>query len=102
YKDSVIQDQGLLEIAHIEAQNLKEKSENDIKLLYKNNELKETQLAKNKIIIWSVAGGLIMLVLLSGFIFRSLHITRRQKRIIEEKNKDITDSINYAKRIHQS
>ena len=71
---------------------------------------------KQKIIIWSSVGGLLLVVVFAGFIFRSLRITRKQKlvieiknretefqnKIIEEKNKDITDSINYAKRIQQA
>jgi serine phosphatase RsbU (regulator of sigma subunit) len=71
---------------------------------------------KQKIIIWSVIGGLALVVLFAGFMFRSLRITRKQKHIIElknietekqkhiieAKNKDITDSINYARRIQQA
>ena len=71
---------------------------------------------KQKIIIWSVAFGLLLMVAFAGFIFRSLRITRKQKKIIEikntetefqkkiieEKSKEITDSINYASRIQQA
>lgn len=71
---------------------------------------------KQRVIIWSVVGGLLLVVMFTGFILRSLRITRKQKQIIEvqkteteyqkqiieEKNKDITDSINYAKRIQKS
>ena len=71
---------------------------------------------KQKIVIWSVICGLMLVVVFAGFIFRSLRVTRKQKQIIEvqktevekskhiieEKNKDITDSINYAKRIQQA
>jgi serine phosphatase RsbU (regulator of sigma subunit) len=45
----------------------------------------------------------------SVFIFRSLNITRKQKiiieeknKIVEEKNKDMLDSINYAQRIQEA
>ncbi len=71
---------------------------------------------KQKIIILSVVGGLLLVIVFAGFIFRSLQITRRQKKIIElqkdevlrqkeivEKQKEkITDSITYAQRIQQS
>jgi len=71
---------------------------------------------KQKIITWSIAFGLLLVLLFAGFIFRSLRITRKQKqiienksnetelqkKIIEEKNKDITDSIHYAKRIQDA
>ncbi|HXB11244.1 MAG TPA: tetratricopeptide repeat protein, partial [Bacteroidia bacterium] len=78
---------------------------------------------KQRIIIWSTIGGLLLVLVFAGFIFRSLRITRRQKEIIElknietekqktlieqqkiiveEKNKDILDSINYAKRLQDA
>lgn len=71
---------------------------------------------KQRVIIWSVSTGLFLVVLFAILIFRSLKSIRKQKiiieaknqetelqkKIIEEKNKDITDSINYAKRIQQA
>ena len=71
---------------------------------------------KQKIIIWSVDCGLLLVLVFAGFIFRSLRITRKQKRIIElksaqtelqkkiieQKNKEITASINYASRIQKA
>lgn len=78
---------------------------------------------KQKIVIWFVICGLVLVVLFAGFIFRSLRITRKQKSIIEEQKrivetqkqevelqkimveehqKAIIDSITYARRIQQS
>ncbi len=68
---------------------------------------------KQKIISWLIAGGLLLALLFSGFVFRSLRTTRKQKdiielqkneatqqkHIVEEKQKEIVDSITYAKRI---
>ncbi len=68
---------------------------------------------KQKIISMSVGGGLLLVLVFAGFIFRSLRITRKQKALIEkqktiveaqkdlvdEKQKEILDSIHYAKRI---
>lgn len=76
----------------------------------------EEEKKKARIIILSVASGLLLVLLFAGFIFRSLRITNKQKQIIEiqktevekskliieGKNKDITDSINYAKRIQKA
>lgn len=63
-----------------------------------------------------VCSMLLLVFIFSGFIFRSLRITKKQKNlieiknreteeqkmVIEEKNKDILASIHYAKRIQQS
>ncbi len=76
----------------------------------------EAEKKKQKIIIWSVIAGLLLVIVFAGFVFRSLRITRRQKNIIElqknevdkqkeivEKQKEkIVDSITYAQRIQQS
>ena len=64
---------------------------------------------KQKIILWSVVGGLVLVVLFSVFIYRgflekqkaNVEISR-QKNLIEEKQKEILDSIHYARRIQRS
>lgn len=72
--------------------------------------------AKQKVIIYATAGGLILVALFLIFIFNRLQVTRKQKAVIEEqkvvvekahheleeKNKEITDSITYAKRIQEA
>jgi len=72
--------------------------------ILKEQQEKERAIAEEKdrfqqIVIWSVAGGLFLVVLFTVFVIRSLRITNRQKTIIEEKQKEILDSIRYAKRI---
>jgi serine phosphatase RsbU (regulator of sigma subunit) len=64
---------------------------------------------RQKFVSYSIGAGLLMLIFFSLFIFNRLQITRKQKLIIEdqktivdEKNKHITDSINYAKRIQDA
>lgn len=61
-------------------------------------------------------GGLILVLVFTGFVFNRFKVSQKQKRIIEmkeietnaqkllleEKQKEIIDSINYAKRIQQS
>ncbi|MBS1637808.1 MAG: tetratricopeptide repeat protein [Bacteroidetes bacterium] len=71
---------------------------------------------KRKWIIYSGIGGLILLGMLSFSLFNRYRLKRRsatelearnaviqhQKEVVEEKNKEITDSINYARRIQQA
>lgn len=73
----------------------------------KEQQNKEREIAQEKnkfqqIIIWSVIAGLLFVIVFAVFIFRSLKTTHRQKIIIEEKQREIIDSIHYAKRIQQS
>ncbi|MBL7911914.1 MAG: tetratricopeptide repeat protein [Bacteroidia bacterium] len=55
-----------------------------------------------KIVIGSVIIGLLLVIIFAAFVFRSLRTTRKQKLLIEEKQKEILDSIRYAKRIQTS
>jgi tetratricopeptide (TPR) repeat protein len=71
---------------------------------------------KQKVITYSILAGFVLVVILALFIFRSYRQKQRandiitlqkkevenQKYLIEEKHKEITDSINYAERIQRS
>ncbi len=71
---------------------------------------------KQKVAIFSVSGGLLLVLLLAITIFRSLQQNRKKtemisaqktevekkNKVIEEKNKDILDSITYAKRLQDA
>jgi len=71
------------------------------------------QLAKEKIQRVLLYGGIILLLIFAGFIYNRFKLSQQQKniiqqqknnlelqhKIVEEKNREITDSINYAKRI---
>lgn len=75
--------------------------------------LKDVQIAKHqaeikarKIQQYFLFGGLALVLVFAGLIFNRFRLTKKQKQIIElqkveveVKNKEITDSINYAKRI---
>jgi serine phosphatase RsbU (regulator of sigma subunit) len=72
--------------------------------------------AKQKVITYATAGGLGLVALFLVFVFNRLQVTRKQKTVIEEqktvvekahheleeKNKEIMDSITYAKRIQSA
>jgi serine phosphatase RsbU (regulator of sigma subunit) len=89
--------------------------------IIKEQQDKERAIGREKervqsIIIWCVVGGLVLVTLFSFFIYRSLLQNRKankiiwsQKKLVEDKNliieekqKEIIDSINYAKRIQYS
>jgi tetratricopeptide (TPR) repeat protein len=75
---------------------------------------KELELAgerekRQQLVTWSVIGGLLMVLVFALFLLNRFRVTRRQKRIIEEqkalvdeKQKEIIDSITYARRIQHS
>lgn len=81
-----------------------EKAEQD-----KKDALAEADKHKEHIIIAAVLCGLLLVIVFTGFVLRSLRITRKQKenievknKIIEEKSKEVFDSITYAKRLQDA
>lgn len=78
--------------------------------------LQEADMKRQKVVIWSVAGGFVLMIVLAFFIYRGYRqkknanklleekniLIEKQKQLVEEKNLKITDSINYAKRIQHS
>ena len=64
---------------------------------------------KQKVITYSIAIGLFLVLIFSIFVVNRLRLTRKQKAIIEhqkdlveEKQKEILDSMNYAKRLQEA
>lgn len=64
---------------------------------------------RQRFIIYSISAGLLLVLLLVGVVYRSLQnnkkknkIIEEQKAIVEHKNKEITDSITYAKRLQEA
>ncbi|MES2139403.1 MAG: tetratricopeptide repeat protein [Bacteroidota bacterium] len=75
----------------------------------KKDAITDEEKHRQKIIIYSVSLGLFLVLLLALFIFRgykqkqkSNFVLGEKNKIIEEKNKNITDSINYALRIQRA
>ncbi len=71
--------------------------------------LAEEKSRKQNLIIAFVVIGLLLVLVFTGFIFKSLRVTRKQKDVIqhqkylvEEHQKEIIDSITYAKRLQQA
>ena len=112
-KDSILNDEGNQHIARMNAQYDSEKKDNEIKLLNKEKEKQEAVSAaegkKQRILTGSVSAGLVLLLLFSLFVLRSnrnkqkanIEITE-QTAIIEERNREVHDSITYAKRIQNA
>ncbi|MGB3946860.1 MAG: tetratricopeptide repeat protein [Bacteroidia bacterium] len=116
-KDSVFSQENKKQIIQKELYYEFEKKEAQIKAENEKQQAIAHQKSRNKNIIITGAGiVVVLLILFSVFIFRSLKTTQHQKKlielkngeleihrkIIEEKNKDITDSINYAQRIQKA
>ena len=109
-KDSVFTSENAKSMAEMSSKYDSEKKQSQIELLNKDKEKQEALSAaeskKQKIIIGSVTAGLLLVLVLTLFIFRSNRQKQKanveitlQKEIIEERNREVRDSITYAKRI---
>jgi tetratricopeptide (TPR) repeat protein len=80
------------------------KAEHEKELLQKDAEKK-----RQGLLLWLIAAIAVAIAIIAVIVFRSLKIARKQKmvielqkRMVEEKNKNIMDSIHYAQRIQKS
>lgn len=119
-KDSLNNEENVKKMAAIEYQAKEEglRAEQRAKELSfrAEQEKKETELKRQKTIRYAFTIGFVLVLLLVGVVFRSLQQNKKQNKIIiaqkkevehqkelvEEKNKEITDSITYAKRLQDA
>ena len=112
-KDTLLNSENENQIKFTEAKFNADKKEKEIELLNKDNKLQDEKLHKNKILINAfVFGGIILLIALSLAIYAFANKRKANRKLVSlnnevhqqrnqllEKNKAITDSIHYAKRI---
>ena len=102
FKDTVFSQNSSKQINEMQVKYDTDKKEKENQILELNNK-------KQKIISYAITVGLLLVIGLAFFIYRGYRDKHKanealaeKNKIIEEKNKDILDSINYAKRIQQA
>ena len=119
--DSIFNAENSKQLGDMKTQFEVEKKEAELKVKSEAEQEKLKALAteeqkRQNVIIYAVAGVLLLVILFSIFLFNRFRITQRQKKIIEEqkvlvdqayeslheKNKEVMDSINYASRIQRA
>jgi tetratricopeptide (TPR) repeat protein len=109
-KDSIFNEEKNRELTRHELNYEFEKKEAELKAEQdKKDAVAAADKKRQKLFFWMVCAIAAAVALVAVIVFRSLRITRKQKSIIEEqkllvenKQKEILDSIHYAKRIQQS
>ncbi|OFY83022.1 MAG: hypothetical protein A3F72_18660 [Bacteroidetes bacterium RIFCSPLOWO2_12_FULL_35_15] len=115
-KDSLFTTENNRSLAEMETKYESEKKQKEIEILNQKAEIASIAFNKNRILLYSFVGGFLLILLMVLIIFNRYKIKKRanialeqqnveitlQKAIIEEKNKDITDSIRYARRIQEA
>lgn len=115
-KDSLYKVTSSQEIAEMQTKYDAEKKDQENQLLTSKNKLSDETIRRQKITGYFIVAGLILTVGLLFFIFKGFQNqkkankiieaeqreTEKQKELVEEKNKEITDSIVYASRIQNA
>ncbi len=110
YKDSLVNEENTKATVQTQMQYEFDKKQTadslKVEELRNLNSLKFEQEKKQR---WFLYSGLALVVLFAGFLFNRFKVTQKQnliiteqKHVVEEKHKEITDSINYAERIQRS
>lgn len=108
-QDSIRDEQGMRQVEEMEKRLGSEKQEKEIEILKQKQEIQalhartqSEQLKQSRIILYSVAGILLVVLLMSVFIYRAYRQIRRTNTELAEKKKEIQDSINYARNIQEA
>lgn len=116
YSDSVYQHRVSDQLVEMNTKYETDKKEQENRLLLTQNKLSEETIKQQRMITFFVVAGLVLVASLAFFIFRGLKQQRKANKIIskqkqlvenknhiiEEKQKEILDSIHYAKRIQNT
>ncbi|HTL82012.1 MAG TPA: tetratricopeptide repeat protein [Bacteroidia bacterium] len=119
-KDSIFREESSNSIAKMKTVYESDKKDRENQVLIQQNRIttlesgkKDDEIKQQKIVIISAIAGLVLVLLLAGFIYKGLRDRKRaheiivlqkeevehQKELLDEKQKEILDSITYAKRI---
>lgn len=108
-KDSIYNNVNSKQIAEMSAKYESAKKQEQITLLKKDQEISSKDFEKQKVIRNAFIAGSLLLLLFGGYIYSRFKKSQKQKNIIEfqkhmveSKQKEIIDSIEYAKRIQFS
>ncbi len=108
-KDSLLNSKSKNNMEQMQALFQSTQKDKEIEKLSHEKQLQTAQLNRNRTIIFSSMGGFLLLLVL-GFVLLSRYNLKRKANVqltyayekIETKNKQITDSINYARRIQNA
>lgn len=108
-KDSLLNEESLKQTAELNTRYQMEKKENEILLLTKDQLLKDKTLKEQRLIRIGLISVISLLLVVSFLLFNRYRFKQKANRILEKqkeeihyKNKQITDSIDYAKTIQEA
>jgi serine phosphatase RsbU (regulator of sigma subunit)/Tfp pilus assembly protein PilF len=115
-KDSSIREENIRQISELETKYETERVERENELLNTQNMLQETELKRQRVMIYSLVGIFLVILASSFLLFRAYRAIKHANFLLEEQNieikhqrdqifqqkQEITDSIHYASRIQNA
>ncbi len=101
-KDTLMNENNSKSMAEIQTRYETEKKEQEIVNLTKDKSINDIKVKNQNIIIASFVFGFILLLLLAFLAYNHYRVKQKANEVIRQKNKEITESISYAKRIQSS
>ncbi len=115
-KDTILNSESNNTIKELSTKFETDKKEKENEILKQQGELNATQLKQQKIVSYALVIGLIFLIVFAIMIYKNLNLSKKsnriislqklevekQKHLVEEKQKEVLDSINYAKRLQDA
>jgi serine phosphatase RsbU (regulator of sigma subunit) len=108
-KDSILNSETTKQLFELQAKYENEKKKKEIELLTKDSEIQALQINKNKLWIIALCAAILLFIALAALLYYRFKIKHKVNIQLEHRNteitqqkKEITDSINYAKRIQES
>lgn len=108
-KDSIFNSETSRDMATMQARYDNDTKEKEIEMQKLRNTNDEAELKKKDLQRNALIAGIVLILILSFVLYNRYQVKQKangqltiQKQLIEEKNKNITDSINYSKRIQEA
>jgi tetratricopeptide (TPR) repeat protein len=108
-KDSILNEVSAKQVAEMETRYETEKKQQQIEIQSLKLTEQELTLQNNRVVGFALASGIILLIFMAVTLYNRFLIKKKANEqlqvaytIIEEKNKDITDSIEYAKTLQEA
>jgi serine phosphatase RsbU (regulator of sigma subunit) len=108
-KDSILNSETTKQLFEMQAKYENEKKQREIELLTKDSQIQALQLNKNKLWIIVLCIAILLVIALAALLYNRFKVKQKVNIQLEHRNveitqqkKEITDSINYAKRIQES
>ncbi|MBN8695222.1 MAG: tetratricopeptide repeat protein [Bacteroidetes bacterium] len=108
-KDSILNETNSKQLNELQTKYETEKKQKELELVTKESQIQALELNKNKMWMFVLIIAILLVLTLAGLFYNRYNLKQKANELLEHRNneitqqkKEITDSINYAKRIQES